>query len=129
MSKPVWEKLNLNDSLHVALFDVPPNYYQLIEWPGEVFKTEPHHPLDWVHIFDNKQSSLCTTILAAKRRLTTNGVIWVSYYKKSSGKNSEVTGNFIRSWAKTHGLVDNKICSIGQNWTACRLVIPLKLRA
>lgn len=56
-------------------------------------------------------------------------MIWISWYKKLSKKQMEVNEDNIRDTALALNLVDVKVVSINQDWSALKLVIPLKYRS
>lgn len=56
------------------------------------------------------------------------GMIWVSWYKKSSEKSSELSDTVIRDCALAIGLVDVKVCAIDEDWSGLKLVFRLKDR-
>ena len=63
-----------------------------------------------------------------KKEIKKNGMIWISWYKVSSGKTSGISENRIRDIALACGLVDVKVCAIDEDWSGLKLVIRLKDR-
>jgi hypothetical protein len=55
-------------------------------------------------------------------------VIWVSWYKKSSGVTTDLTEDVIRNYALDNGLVDIKVCAVSDEWSGLKLVVPLNKR-
>ncbi|HLX65967.1 MAG TPA: hypothetical protein VKR41_03195, partial [Puia sp.] len=55
-------------------------------------------------------------------------VIWVSWYKKSSGMATDLTEDLIRGYALDNGLVDIKVCAVSEQWSGLKLVVPLNKR-
>lgn len=55
-------------------------------------------------------------------------VIWVSWYKKSSGINTDLSENLIREFALQNSLVDVKVCAVSEDWSGLKLVVPLAKR-
>jgi hypothetical protein len=55
-------------------------------------------------------------------------VIWVSWYKKSSGIATDLNEDLIRGYALKNGLVDVKVCAVSEQWSGLKLVVPLKNR-
>jgi hypothetical protein len=85
---------------------------------------------DWVHlfaasraIFEEGMRALTAASLQHPRI-----VIWVSWYKKSSGVATDLTGDFIRGFALENGLVDIKVCAVSDLWSGLKLVVPLNKR-
>jgi len=52
-----------------------------------------------------------------------DGMIWVSWPKKSSTVETDVTEDSIRERALPLGLVDVKVCAIDDTWSGLKLVI------
>jgi hypothetical protein len=63
-----------------------------------------------------------------KNEIVPNGMIWISWPKKSSKIRTDVTEDVIRHLALTNGLVDIKVCAIDDIWSGLKLVIPVKDR-
>ena len=57
-----------------------------------------------------------------------NGMIWVSWPKKTSGVKTDVTEGVIREVALPLGLVDVKVCAVDVTWSGLKLVIRKELR-
>lgn len=58
-----------------------------------------------------------------------NGMIWISWLKKSSGVASSVTEDTVRSVALPPlGLVDVKVCAVDDTWSGLKLVMRKELR-
>ncbi len=57
-----------------------------------------------------------------------DGMIWVSWPKKSSGAETDVSENKIREIALPLGLVDVKVCAVDETWSGLKLVIRRELR-
>ena len=52
-----------------------------------------------------------------------DGVIWISWPKKSSGVPTSITEDVIRDVALPLGLVDVKVCAVDETWSGLKLVI------
>ncbi len=66
--------------------------------------------------------------LAVAIRKNPRIVIWVSWYKKSSGMASDMTEDVIRGYALKNGLVDIKVCAVSESWSGLKLVVPVNKR-
>ena len=60
--------------------------------------------------------------------MNTSAIVWVSWYKKSSGIQSDLSENIIRDFALQHDLVDIKVCAVSNEWSGLKLVVPLAKR-
>lgn len=128
MSRATWQKLQLNPDKRIKLINPPDDYWRLVEWSLDEYPEMHETDLDFIHIFCNDFKTFSAELVLARELIKPNGGIWVSWYKKSSGRDSEITGEIVRNFSASIDLVDNKICSIDEDWTACRVVIPLTSR-
>lgn len=90
--------------------------------------TKPGGSNDLIHVYSNDLKILQRTMLVAKSHIKSNGMIWVSWPKKSSGVKTDITEGDIRDFALSHGLVDIKVCAVNEIWSGLKLVIPVSLR-
>jgi hypothetical protein len=63
------------------------------------------------------------------RTLSDAGGLWIAWPKKASSISSELTFETVQERGLEAGLVDNKSCSIDDDWQALRFVYRLKDRA
>lgn len=75
------------------------------------------------HIFSTSRSELEHQIPKCQEDIHRNGMIWVSWPKKSSGVPSDVTEDVVRRIALPMGLVDVKVCAVDEVWSGLKLVI------
>jgi hypothetical protein len=127
---PLYRKLGLKEGFHVKLIHEPGNYSQLIpEIFGQlIFGSSTKKEFDFIHFFPKTTDELERLLPRLKTEIKKNGMIWISWYKSSSGKKSELTENIIRETALATGLVDVKVCAIDENWSGLKLVFRLKDR-
>jgi hypothetical protein len=57
-----------------------------------------------------------------------DGMIWVSWPKKSSGVQTDLNENVIRELALRMGLVDVNVCAVDETWSGLKLVRRVKDR-
>ena len=127
---PLVKKLGIKEGKSIAVVGAPGNYWKLLgELPkGIDVREQDDVPLDMVHLFVISKTVLETHLKQAKSRIVENGVIWVSWPKKASGKATDLTEDVIREVALVQGLVDVKVCAIDEIWSGLKLVIPVKDR-
>lgn len=129
-SNPLYKKLGLNEGQTIVLINPPDNYYELI---GDIAATltiakKNATALDFIHFFTNSQKEFTSMLPTLMKQIKKDGAIWVSWYKKSAGKPTELTENFIRDIALAVGLVDVKVCAVDDDWSGLKLVFRLKDR-
>ncbi|MBL7961302.1 DUF3052 family protein [bacterium] len=127
---PLAKKLGIKDHFKIRLIDAPAHYLDLFSDlpPTVVFAKETKSRKDLIHYFVTEAARLKKELPALKKELAPNGMIWVSWYKKSAKMPTDITEDIIRGAALKIGLVDVKVCAIDEQWSGLKLVIPLKDR-
>ena len=132
---PLLKKLGVKDGLSGLLINVPNDATELNAFSNwkRLKKAKTNRgisggPFGYIHFFTANEQKLREAIPLLKTELEQNGMIWVSWPKKSSGVQSSVTEGTIRSLALKRGLVDIKVCAINEVWSGLKLVIPVKDR-
>lgn len=85
-------------------------------------------PFDYVHFFSADAQQFTKVLPTLKKEMAQNGMIWISWPKKSSGVSSTITEDTVRNLALKTGLVDIKVCAVDEIWSGLKLVIPVKDR-
>ncbi len=127
---PLIRKLGLKEGLKLRLVGAPADYFRWLEADGSGWLCPAGQVPDLVHVFAATKKDFEREMgsLAAIWRLQPKLVIWVSWYKKRSGKSTDLTEDVIRGYALANGLVDVKVCAVSEEWSGLKLVAPLKLR-
>ncbi len=127
---PLVKKLGIAPGARILVRNEPKDYWDWIcPLPeGVVTKTRAASGLNIVHLFVTKQSTYRKEVLAARKSIVPDGMIWISWPKKSSGVATDLDENVIRDFALKNGLVDVKVCAVDEVWSGLKLVIPVKLR-
>lgn len=123
---PLHQKLGIKEGFTVRLINAPRHYKELISGVKVVYKTGG--TVDLIHFFTNSAVELEKVLPVIKLDIKKDGMIWVSWYKKASGKPTKVTENMVRNTALAVGLVDVKVCAIDEDWSGLKLVYRLKDR-
>lgn len=66
--------------------------------------------------------------MANKKNLKKDGMMWISWPKKSSGVTTDLDENFIRDFGLQEGLVDVKVCAVDEIWSGLKFVYRIKDR-
>jgi Protein of unknown function (DUF3052) len=122
---PLAQKLGIKPGMIVHVVNAPGDYAAIVDpFPENVMiSSKPEHELDLVHVFTKSRSELVASLKALQKKIKQNGIIWVSWPKKSSGIPSEVTEDVVRQIALPLGLVDVKVCAVDEIWSGLKLVI------
>ncbi len=51
-----------------------------------------------------------------------DGGLWISWPKRASGLDTDMTEDVVRNVGVARGMVDNKVCAIDETWSGLRLV-------
>ena len=124
---PLHRKLGLKEGFRVRVINAPGNYKELIGEVKLVYQPEGGG-LDLIHFFTNSAEELEMVLPVIMKEIRKDGMIWVSWYKKSSGKPTGVTEHMVRDTALAVGLVDVKVCAVDADWSGLKLVYRSKDR-
>ena len=128
---PLNKKLGIKPGHHMLVVGEPEAYWKWISPlpEGTVAKNNPtRSSLDFAHLFIKERKRYEKEVIRMKKLLKPDGMIWVSWPKKSSGVTSDMDENVIRDFALKNGLVDIKVCAVDEVWSGLKLVIPVKDR-
>jgi CheY-like chemotaxis protein len=118
-SKTVAQKLGIKESSTVALIDPPPDYRKVLgDMPANVEFLEDHGPVASVTLCFIREVDSLQRTLSAVRGLATATKLWIVWRKKASQAGSTVTERLVREHALELGLIDYKICSVSDVWSA-----------
>ena len=127
---PLIKKLGIRPEMKLRLVGAPADYF---DWLGTDVSPQlcPRGAVpDLVHLFAATRRDFEREMkgLAPAWRKNTAAVVWVSWYKKSSGKATDLTEDVVRGYALANGLVDIKVCAVSEEWSGLKLVVRLKDR-
>jgi len=126
---PLAKKLGIKEGFSVILFHQPEYYFSLFtDFPPNVEFVDNGSKVDLIHYFTTEEEKLLGDISKLKKRIKLNGMIWISWPKKSSKIVTDINEDVIRKAALKNGLVDVKVCAVDEIWSGLKLVIPLKDR-
>src|SRR5215207_2000484 len=127
---PLAKKLGIKAGSQLLLIDAPNDYIALLEPlpEGVQFGAQLSETTDIVQIFVVRREELQQLLTSYRNKLKPNGVIWVSWPKKSARVPTDITEDTIRDVALPLGFVDIKVCAVDQVWSGLKLVIRKELR-
>jgi len=129
-STPLVRKLGIKAGARIALLGAPEGFEtELVNLPpGVSIRRRTQGPLDVIVAFARHRTTLERRLPALGRALDPAGGLWIAWHKRSSGVQSELNDDVVRKLGLAAGLVDNKICSINELWSAMRFVYRLRDR-
>ena len=121
------DKLGLKPGTARAILEAPEGFERLIG--TDDFDTSlDQDNYDFIHFFASAEIALRNIFPIVMKRLKTNGMLWISWPKKSSGVETDLTENIVRETGLTNGLVDVKICSIDATWSGLKFMYRVRDR-
>ncbi|MBX2940734.1 MAG: DUF3052 domain-containing protein [Cyclobacteriaceae bacterium] len=128
---PLIRKLGIKPGFSIRVISEPATYWDWISpLPEEikVINRAKKEGADFIHLFAKEKKKFEKEFLKFKIELKKDGMLWVSWPKKSSKVESDLDENIIRSYGLANGLVDVKVCAVDEVWSGLKFVYRLKSR-
>jgi hypothetical protein len=124
------KKLGIKPEMKVLILHAPENYFQLLTVDLSKQFAAPNAIPDFIHLFAESTAVFKKEMKIVLRfcKKNTSMIVWISWYKKSSGVSSDLSENIIREFALQNDLVDIKVCAVSNEWSGLKLVVPLSKR-
>ena len=121
---PLLRKLGIRPGQRLLWIDPPVGFDALLGPLPEDVELLPAEAAsaDVVHVFVRRADALQKALENLKEVIYPDGMLWVSWYKKSSGKQTDVNEDTVRELALPLGLVDVKVCAVDAEWSGLKLV-------
>jgi len=128
--KPLIDKLGIKPAMKIMLVNEPADYFDLLGTDVSDQLCDKNDTPDLVHLFVEKNKIFEAEIKKFQSLCRKNPalIIWVSWYKKSAKKPTDITEDIIRNYALKNNLVDVKVCAVSDMWSGLKLVVPLSKR-
>jgi hypothetical protein len=122
---PLFKKLGIKDGFQICVANAPRDYVDLLSPlpSGVKISTKAAMSVDIWHFFTKSVEELRQRLPVMMSQIKRDGMIWVSWPKRSSKMPTDVTEDLIRDVALPLGLVDVKVCAIDEVWSGLKLVI------
>jgi hypothetical protein len=124
--KSVVQKLGIQPGFRIFAAGAPAAYGDIVgKLPARVtVVTRLSGTVDMVHVFATAAAALGNRLAAYRDAILPDGMVWVSWPKKSSGVPTDLTDQVVREAGLGQGLVDIKVCAIDDMWSGLKFVIP-----
>ena|SRR6266404_6511414 len=129
---PLIKKLGIKAGQSVALVKAPKNFARELQpLPDKIRFTSAQaaKQLDFIMLFVDSTKTLQKELPKLKRKLARDGTLWVSWPKKSSGVETDLSFDTVQQSGLKIGLVDVKICAVNDIWSGLKFVYRLKDRS
>jgi len=129
---PLFKKLGIKEGFLIQVYNTPKKYLDFFhEFPEGVEianSDQEKESVDFIHIFATTEVALSEAFSLARPTLKKNGILWISWPKKSSKIPSEIDKNFVRNYGLENGLVDVKVAAVDNDWSGHKFVYRVKDR-
>jgi hypothetical protein len=127
---PLVQKIGVKPGHRLVLRNDPPSFLRDMGRLPEGVATSDRlaGKANVVVYFTEKLAALEKDFASLAGTLEPDGMLWVAWPKKASGKPTDITEDVVRRVALERGLVDVKVCAIDDTWSGLKLVIRLKDR-
>jgi len=122
---PLLKKLGIKPGTKALIIGEPNEYFDWIAPlpDGTKFlKKTPTAEVDFVHLFVKDFNTFSKLYKETKKVLKKDGMMWVSWPKKSSGVSTDLDENIIRDFGLKNGLVDVKVCAVDETWSGLKFM-------
>ena len=135
-STPLPQKLGLKDGQRVLFISLPKelkdlrksrDFIEIAEAGWETF-TDGDPGYDVIHGFTASRAVLEKSSKKLMKQIDRDGSIWISWPKKASKVETDITEDVIRDVILPIGLVDVKVAAVSEIWSGLKLVIRKELR-
>ncbi len=127
---PLTKKLGIKPGFRIKIVEAPEDYFSLFtDLPTDLeIITDVEIEKDFIHYFATSSLQLKKDIKQLKKEMVQQGILWISWPKKTSKVATDLNGNIVREIGLGAGLVDIKVCAVNEIWSGLKFVIPVKDR-
>jgi hypothetical protein len=117
------EKLGIKEDSKLIFLNAPRDYARTLgKLPkGITLTNDLDGPLDFVQFFAKERAELETCIRRLKQELSKNGTLWISWPKRVSKVETDLSEAVVREIGLRNGLVDVKVCAVDETWSGLKV--------
>jgi hypothetical protein len=121
-AKPLLKKLGINANMEVALLAAPDFFEEILgDLPENTAFTSRIRPTTGLALcFIRSLSDLAATLDLLTLRLPKQTSVWIIHPKLTGRHHVDFNQNHVRDQSLAAGLVDYKVCSIDNDWSALK---------
>jgi hypothetical protein len=127
---PLAAKIGIKEGHRVRLIGAP-REWSIDDLPSnvKVFRRRTASPVDVAIAFYEDAASLIRATGTLAEVITPDGSLWIAWPRRAAGHRSDITDHVVRSAVLPLGLVDVKVASFDENWSALKMVWRKELRS
>lgn len=124
---PLVKKLGIKPGAKALIINEPKDYFDMINPlpEGAKFSKKAAGEQDFIHLFVTEFKDYSKRFKDNRKILKKDGMMWISWPKKSSGLATDLDENIIRDFGLKNGLVDVKVCAVDETWSGLKFVFRL----
>jgi hypothetical protein len=125
------DKLGIRAGTRVVALGAPRPYASLLGTlpAGATLHSRLPVATGFIHQFVRHRADLVAAFPRLARALTDDGILWISWPKRTSGEDTDLNENVVREIGLKEGLVDVKVCAVDDVWSGLKFVRRLANRA
>jgi hypothetical protein len=127
---PLVKKLGVKPESTLFLLNAPDEYFDWVSPlpQGVTVKSKLSGKVDFIHLFVTDFKIFKQAFVKSQKFLKDDGMMWISWPKKSSKIQTDMDENIIRDFGLEKGLVDVKVCAVDETWSGLKFVVRVKDR-
>jgi hypothetical protein len=125
---PLVDKLGIKPGSRMHFVGAPPSLPDALGPLPDGAREVARGALDFAMLFVSDRSDLEKRFAKLRDRLVPNGMLWVSWPKKSSGVATNLTEDVVRTVGLAAGVVDVKVCAVDETWSGLKFVRRIRDR-
>jgi hypothetical protein len=126
---PLIKKLGIRRGQRACFLNAPANYSKTLgSLPAGIDLLSgigKPHGLDFIQYFSTDAGELKTKFPRLKNALAYDGLLWISWPKRSARVKSDIDENIVRQIGLDAGLVDVKVAAVDETWSGLKFVYRL----
>lgn len=118
------DKLGVKPGMNVVVMRAPADYADVVAAMGERAKVGRalNDRVEFIQYFATSEQQLEAVMPNLAAHLVPNGMVWVSWAKRTSPLHTGVDENMVRRIGLAAGLVDVKVAAVSDDWSALKFV-------
>jgi len=125
--KSLAQKLGIKEETQLFVINDPgKDYHAALGFKPVKFNKQKEPQI--IHFFTLSKAELATTLKKLRSLIHRDGMVWVSWPKKSARVKTDVTEDVIREVAYPLDFVDLKVCAVTEIWSGLKLMIRKEKR-
>jgi hypothetical protein len=127
---PLARKLGISPGRELIVLNPPRPYSEIVSPlpPGVKLRQRLHPGAEFIHLFTRTRADLERRFARIAAALSDQGILWVSWPKKTSSLAQDLNENGVREIGLLTGLVDVKVAAIDDDWSGLKFVRRLSQR-